>query len=439
MSVMSEREKKLQSIIELENTLNEIQDVDVLLERILTETRRIVNADAGSIYVVSGADNANLSIKYSQNDTQLKQLPPGEKLPYLFFSFPINKQSIAGYVACTGQGLCITDAYELPEELPFKFNRQTDLTTNYRTKSMYTLPLKCAGGRLLGILQIINALDENGEVIPFDDDAVLYISHFASAAVHALQHAYNIQNMVKRMLKMSEFRDPMETYLHVERVSNIALEIYDSWAFSNDVPEKERHTFRDNLKIAAKFHDIGKVGVSDIILKKRFPRFTDDERNVMKGHTCLGAMLFYPSESELDKMSVDVALHHHERWDGGESGYPGKFDLDSFSTYSDGTSDSDGQGRTAFQIGSAVVVKQPLKGTEIPLAARIVAVADVFDALSHRRCYKEAWSLDDAFSTIQSEAGKQFDPEIVCAFIKIKERVISILLHTPDEDEKEVE
>lgn len=436
MTGISEKEKKLQSIIELENTLNEIQDADVLLERILTETRRIVNADAGSIYVVSGEDGSNLSIKYSQNDTQLKELPPGEKLPYLFFSFPINEQSIAGYVACTGNSLRIADAYDLPDELPFKFNRQTDVATNYRTKSMYTIPLRRAGGKLLGVLQIINAQDESGEVIPFDDDAELYISHFASAAVQALQHAYNIQNMVKRMLKMSEFRDPKETYPHVERVSNIALEIYDRWAFDTAVPEKERHTFRDNLKIAAKFHDIGKVGVSDIILKKTFPRFTDDERNIMKGHTCLGAMLFYPSESDLDKMSVDVALHHHERWDGAESGYPGKFDLDKLVTYSDCSAGCNGTDSARFQIGGAVVVKQPLKGTEIPLAARIVAVADVFDALSHRRCYKEAWSLDDAFSTIQSEAGKQFDPEIVRAFMKIRERVISILQHTPDEDDQ---
>ena len=109
MIVVSEKEKKLQSIIELENKLNEIQDVDVLLERILTETRRIVNADAGSIYVVSGENGTNLSIKYSQNDTQLRELPSGEKLPYLFFSLPINEKSIAGYVASTGKSLRIAD------------------------------------------------------------------------------------------------------------------------------------------------------------------------------------------------------------------------------------------------------------------------------------------------------------------------------------------
>lgn len=436
MLVVSEKEKKLQSIIELENRLNEIQDVDVLLEKILTETRRIVNADAGSIYVVSGENNSKLSIKYSQNDTQLKELPLGEKLPYLFFSFPINEKSIAGYVACTGKSLRIEDAYALSPDLPYKFNKQTDVTTNYRTKSMFTIPLKMANGQLLGVLQIINACDNLGNLISFDDDSELYISHFASAAVQALQHAYNTQNMVKRMLKMSEFRDPKETYPHVERVSCIALEIYDRWAFNNNIPEEERHTFRDNLKIASKFHDVGKVGVSDIILKKSFPRFTDQERSIMKGHTCLGAMLFYPPESPFDKMAADVALHHHERWDGNESGYPGKFDLDKLVTYVDSQDVVKCEEKEKFEIGGSVVVKRPLKGNEIPLAARIVSVADVFDALSHKRCYKSAWALEDAFTEIQAEAGKQFDPEVVLAFMKVKERVITIISHYPDENEE---
>ena len=119
-------EDKLQVIIEIERQLNEIQDVDVLLERILTEARRIVNADAGSIYVVEGD---KIKIKYGQNDTHLKELAPGEKLPYTCFSFPINEKQICGYVALTGEPLNIKDCYEIPEEKPYKFNKNTDLTT----------------------------------------------------------------------------------------------------------------------------------------------------------------------------------------------------------------------------------------------------------------------------------------------------------------------
>lgn len=409
------KEDKLQRIIEIERQLGEIQDVDVLLERILTETRRIVNADAGSIYVV---ENDKLKIKYGHNDTRLKELAPGEKLPYTVFSFPINEKQICGYVALTGKPLNIPDCYQIPEDKPYKFNINTDITTEYHTKSMYTLPLKMASGKLLGVLQIINAKDEDGQVITFNEEAELLITHFASSAVQALQHAYLTSNMVKRMLKMAEFRDPKETYPHVERVSSYAMEIYDRWAFNHNVPEAEIHRYRDTLKIAAKFHDVGKVGISDIILKKTFPRFTDEERNIMKGHTCIGAQLFDPPESYLDEMSQDIALHHHDRWDGNEMGYPGKIQLSQFS------------------IKNPVVPNcEPLSGKDIPLAARIVAVADVFDALSHKRCYKESWSIDDSFAEIQNNAGTQFDPEVVLAFMQIRDRVCSIQLAFPDEED----
>lgn len=410
------RQDKLQQIIEVERQLGEIQDVDVLLERILTETRKMVNADAGSIYVPEGN---KLRIKYGQNDTHLRELAPGVKLPYTYFSFPINKSSICGYVAETLQPLNIADVYQIPEDKPYKFNKNTDLTTDYRTKSMYTIPLKMASGALLGVLQIINAKDDNGNYIEFGEEAELLIGHFATSAVQALQHAYLTSNMVKRMLKMAEFRDPKETYPHVERVSSYAMEIYDRWAFNHNVPFAEMHRYRDALKIAAKFHDVGKVGISDVILKKTFPRFTEEERNIMKGHTCIGGQLFDPPESFLDEMSIEIALHHHDRWDGGETGYPGKIELSQFS------------------IKTGIVPKcETLKGKEIPLSARIVAVADVFDALSHKRCYKEAWTIEDAFSEIQNNAGTQFDPEVVLAFMQIKDRICSISMAIPDDPEE---
>lgn len=182
-----QNDEKLQKIIEQERKLGEIHDVDVLLDRILTETRKIVNADAGSIYVVDGN---KLKIKHSQNDTQLRELPPGEKLPYTYFSFQIRESSIAGYVALSRKPLNIPNAYEIPESEPYKFNKYTDETTHYITKSMYTFPLISSNSKLLGVLQVINAKDENGQIIALDEEAELMISHFAVSAVHALQHAY---------------------------------------------------------------------------------------------------------------------------------------------------------------------------------------------------------------------------------------------------------
>ena len=281
---------------------------------------------------------------------------------------------------------------------------------------MYTFPLISSNSKLLGVLQVINAKNENGEVVPFDEEAELMISHFAVSAVQALQHAFFTNEMVNRILKMAEFRDPKETYYHVERVSKMSLEIYDKWAFNHNIPEDEQSKFRDTIRIAAKFHDVGKVGISDVILKKPSPRFTPEERAIMMGHSCIGAKLFENTDSFLDEMAYDVALHHHDRWDGGEVGYPGKINLKD------------------YVIGEKIPEAEPLSGTDIPLAARIVAVADVFDALSNKRCYKDSWSVSDSFNEIQRNAGTQFDPEIVLAFMQIKDRICAIQMEYADEN-----
>jgi len=402
---ITDKEKKLQNIIEMEHMLGEIQDLDVLLEKILSEARKIVNADAGSIYVV---EDDNLKIKYAQNDTQVKKLPAGSKLPYVAFSFPITEKSIAGYCVVSGEAVNIPDCYKISKEAPYLFNSSSDVTTGYKTTSMFCIPLKMANGRILGVIQIINAQDKKGNAVPFDEDAQLYLTHFASNATQALEHAYLTSNMIKRMQRMAQYRDPKETFQHVERVSSFSLEIYDRWALNNHIPAEQQLKFRDNLKIAAKCHDFGKIGVSDVILKKSSPRLTEDERDVMKGHTCVGALLFTEPESSLDEMCRDVTLRHHEWFNGGPKGYPGKLDF------------------TKYEPGDPVPMAQPLKGKEIPLAARIVALADVFDALSHKRAYKSAWSVEDSFAEIENLSGTQFDPEIVKAFMEVKDRIVAI-------------
>ncbi|MCR5045346.1 MAG: GAF domain-containing protein [Treponema sp.] len=397
------RGKHLQSIFEIDQKLNEIQDIDVLLERILTEARKIVNADAGSIYEVQGN---NLAIKYAQNDTQSSKLLPGEKLPYMAFSFPITEKSISGYVALSGETLNIHDAYTLPDNVPYSFNPSSDKTTGYHTKSMLTIPLKIADSSLLGVLQIINRKNDEGEYIEFDEDAVLYINHFAANAANALGQAKSRRDLIETMTAMANMRDPKETGMHVNRVSKFSVEIYDRWAFNHKVDEATREKFRDSLATASKCHDFGKIGIEDKILKKP-GRFDDDERALMNSHTCLGAQLFENFKSPLFEMCQDINLRHHEWWDGSR-GYPGKLDW------------------TKYEQGNPLPKAEGLKGEEIPLAARIVSVADVFDALSHARVYKPAWTMEDAVNEIQKSAGTQFDPEIVDAFMQIKDRLIAI-------------
>lgn len=410
------REEILSSIIETETHLNKIQDVDVLMEQILTEARKVVHADAGSIYV---RDGDRLAIHYAQNDTLQKQLPPGQKMLYSFFSFPINEKTIAGYSALTNQLVNEPDVYEISPAKPYKFGRQTDAVSGYRTVSNLTIPLRTSNGRILGVLQVLNALDESDKVTAFDKDDELYISHFASNATVALEHAHLTRSMVLRMIRMSELRDPKETGPHVNRVSSYAVEIYDRWAFNNSVDENESKKFRDTLKIASMLHDVGKVAISDLILKKP-AKFTEEEYLIMQGHTWLGAKLFNEIESPVDKVAREVALTHHENWDG--SGYPGKVSVET------------GEPLKVNPLNGRAYA---LKGDEIPISGRIVALADVFDALSCKRVYKEPWTEEKVLEEIKSLRGTKFDPGVVDAFFEILPSIRSIKDRFPDAEETE--
>ena len=179
--MLTEKEK-LDELLSLGIELNQLNDLDVLLEKILTDARRFVNADAGSIYI---CHDHTLDFTYTQNDTLQKRLPPGEKLVYSTFSMPINTDSIAGYVASTGQLLNIPDVYNIPSDVPYSFSKKFDISTGYTTRSVVALPLKNTRGDILGILQIINARAQDGEVIPFAGADETLMLHFASVAAVA--------------------------------------------------------------------------------------------------------------------------------------------------------------------------------------------------------------------------------------------------------------
>ena len=160
---MLSEKQKLTTIIKLGIELTETKDIDVLLEKILKEARKLVHADAGSIYIKEGD---NLKFSYTQNDTLQKRLPPGKKLIYSTFSIPINSKSISGHVANTGETLNIPDVYKLRSGLPYSFNRHYDDLSGYRTCSVLTFPLKTNRGDVIGVLQLINGKDAKGKVIP---------------------------------------------------------------------------------------------------------------------------------------------------------------------------------------------------------------------------------------------------------------------------------
>jgi HD-GYP domain-containing protein (c-di-GMP phosphodiesterase class II) len=395
---MKHQENKLKKILNVGLEISQIKDIDLLLEKILGEARAFTNCDAGSIYIKEGDC---LRFSYAQNDTLQQQLLPGRKLPYSTFSIPISNTSIAGYVAANGTILKIADVYEMEDSFPFSFNRSYDDITGYRTCSMLTIPLSNFRNEITGVLQLINATDDSGRIIPFAQDDEEIITYFAHNAANAIERAKMTREIILRMNKMAEMRDPKETGPHVNRVAAYSVTLYEAWALKRGIPQEEIDKNRDVLRMSAMLHDVGKVAISDMILKKP-GRFTPEEFQVMKLHTLFGANLFSDIYSDFDESAGVVALNHHERWDG--KGYPGYIDqqtqmpLPGFETENGGA-----RGK---------------QGEEIPLFGRIVALADVYDALSCRRCYKEAWDENEVLNNIREEAGKQFDPELVEVFLE---------------------
>ncbi|MGM8227173.1 HD domain-containing phosphohydrolase [Cellvibrio sp. ARAG 10.3] len=177
--------------------------------------------------------------------------------------------------------------------------------------------------------------------------------------------------IVQRLGLAAEYKDN-ETGLHVIRMSHYSHIIARAAGFDEATAEDLLH--------AAPMHDIGKIGIPDSILQKP-GKLTPDEWAVMREHPVIGARIIGVHPAGLLHMAHDIALTHHERWDG--SGYP-----------------------------------RGLQGEDIPMVGRIVAVADVFDALTTQRPYKKAWPLNEAIAYIREQCGKHFDPQLVELFLE---------------------
>ena len=190
--------------------------------------------------------------------------------------------------------------------------------------------------------------------------------------------------VLERLARAAEYRDD-DTGEHMMRVGDTAAGI----AAELGLEEADIHLLRQ----AAPLHDVGKIGIPDSVLLKP-GRLTPEEFDLVKTHCVIGSNILAGGQSPLVVMAEEIARTHHERWDG--SGYP-----------------------------------SGLSGPQIPLSGRVVAVADVFDALTNERPYKEAWSQEAALDEIRAQAGRQFDPQVVEAFMRVMARRAS---EAADED-----
>ncbi|MCU0822929.1 MAG: HD domain-containing protein [Spirochaetes bacterium] len=409
---MRSETKHLNEIVRLGSELNSIQDLDILLERILFEARNAVNADAGSIYIKEGT---SLIFSHAQNETLQKKIHDGQKLPYITFKIDISSKSIAGYVAGTGGLLNIPNVHKIPPDAPYHFDAIHDKRAGYKTVSMLTVPMKTLSGDVIGVLQIINAKNSKGRTKAFSSKDEPFVLHFANTASIVLQRTQMTRALLYRMIRMAELRDPKETGAHINRVASYAVEIYEKWAINKGLPKAEIDRNRDSFRMAAMLHDVGKVAISDLILKKS-AKLSEEEYEIMKTHTYLGARLLGEKQSEFDEIAAIVSLTHHENWDG--TGYPGRVDINTGLPL-----EKDSSGKSL-----------PLRGEEIPIYGRIIALADVYDALSSKRAYKGAWSEEDVLKEINSLSGKKFDPDVVSIFFECLYLIRSIRGQYPDND-----
>lgn len=233
--------------------------------------------------------------------------------------------------------------------------------------------------------------DELDETQGFNVGAVDYITKPLSPAIvraRVKTHLSLVQaeelkrtrlQVVERLGRAAEYKDN-ETGLHVKRMSHYAQIIALAAGFSAEWAEELLH--------AAPMHDIGKIGTPDHILLKP-GKLTDEEMQIMRQHALIGAEILGNCDSSLLQMAASVAKYHHEKWDG--SGYP---------------------------FG--------LKETAIPIEARIVALTDVFDALTSERPYKKAWPVLEAVAFIKSQAGKHFDPALIPLLEQELDKILEI-------------
>lgn len=197
--------------------------------------------------------------------------------------------------------------------------------------------------------------------------------------------------VIRRLGRAAEYRDDM-TGFHIVRMSRYSQQL----ALAAGMSEKDAEV----LLNASPMHDIGKIGIPDRVLLKP-GKLDAEEWKIMKTHVDIGVEILSGSDSDLMSMAAEVAQNHHEKFDG--SGYP-----------------------------------QELAGEEIPLTGRVVAVADVFDALTTERPYKDAWPVDKAVEFLKEQKGKHFDPRLVDLFIEILPDILNIRDQYAEESQETV-
>jgi HD-GYP domain-containing protein (c-di-GMP phosphodiesterase class II) len=324
------------------------------------------------------------------------------------FMVPVNADSIAGYVAKTGDTLVIDDLYGMPPDLPYSFDSRFDDASGYRSRSMICFPITNFDGALIGVVQLINRRGTARiDAMPFTaEEATLFrpVTQILGAAIERAQmteHMVEANTNLRR--RNGEFQSQSETlaalqgttedaFLSSVQMLAVSAEIHDKDTASHNSRTNEyslllarrlglTEAYCNEIGYSAQLHDVGKMSIDPSVLKMT-GRLGPDERDEMSLHPIYGFEIL--SQTTRLRMAAEIAHCHHEKWDG--TGYP-----------------------------------NGLAGDDIPLVARIVAMADIYDALRSKRCYKPAFDHEKACQIILNgderlEPVGHFDPKVLAVF-----------------------
>lgn len=363
----------LVSLVKIGRSITAVTDIDVLLKVIAEETKIAIQADRCTVFMLDKEKNELWSKVALGMDSQE-------------IRFPADK-GLAGYVVKTGEPLNIPDAYNDP-----RFNPDIDKETGYRTKTILCMPIKNNNQEIIGAFQVLNKL--SGVFTKGDEDLLVAIGGSASIALENAQLFEQQKELYKEQKILFEsFIDTLATSIdardkitagHSSRVKLYSMLIVDELGCDTK--------FKELVEKAAILHDIGKIGIRDSVLQKE-GKLTDDEYKHIQEHVRITHDILEKIHTSDDfKMITEIACSHHEKYDG--SGY-----------------------------------YRHLSGEDIPYGGRILVVADVFDAITSRRHYRDKMPIQNVIDILLSGKNKHFDGNLVDAFLRISvDKIIRVFL-----------
>jgi len=355
------RMEEMGALLEVGRVVSSTLDLRELLTKIMNTATKVMRCETSTVYLIDEQTN-ELYFHIVSGDPNV-----GAKLQEI--RLPMGT-GLAGWCAQNNKPIIVPDTEKDP-----RFFKGADKKSGFVTRSMICVPMRLKD-KAIGVLQVLNRTG----TIPFNDHDLEMLENMANQAVSSIENARLYENIQKVYLSTIEVlataidaKDPY-TQGHSRRVTQYSVAIAEELNLSPKEIE--------DIRYAGLLHDVGKIGIKDSIIRKP-GRLTDEEYAIIKKHPAIGAKILRPVDFLADK--IPGVLHHHEYYDG--RGYP-----------------------------------DHLTGEDIPLAGRIICVADAFDAMTTNRPYRKGLTVKTAVGELKKFSGKQFDPVCVEAFLKAFER-----------------